>query len=97
MRVGRETGFGGRIGKMFFMDRSRKAEQYPWLEWKVRLFAIAAALAVGGMATGMDWLVSVGTGVLVLAFVVRFFPGGKGEVEEEQSEGAIDPNGSGTS
>jgi hypothetical protein len=75
---------------MLFVDRSRKADRYPWLEWKVRLFAIGAALAVGGMATGFDALVSVGTGVLLLAFLVRFLPGGKGEVENDEADAEAD-------
>jgi len=75
---------------MLFVDRSRKADRYPWLEWKVRLFAIGAALAVGGMATGFDALVSVGIGVLLLAFLVRFLPGGKGEVENDEVDAEAD-------
>jgi hypothetical protein len=71
---------------MIFMDRERRASRYPWLEWKVRLFAIGAALALGGMILLVDWLVTVGIGVLTVGFVIRFLPGGRGEREAEEGE-----------
>lgn len=61
------------------VDRGRKADRYPWLEWKVRLFLLGACVAVLGMSLEMRWLVAVALAILVAAFLVRFLPGGKGE------------------
>lgn len=71
---------------MPFLDRSRKADAYPWLVWKVRLFVLGGALAVGGMAVEVNWLVALAIPVLIAAFVVRFLPGGKG-VTTDPDEG----------
>lgn len=71
---------------MVFLDRSRRADRYPWLVWKVRAFVAGAALAAVGMATGRQGLVTAGIVVLVIGFLVRFLPGGQGEVVEEIEE-----------
>jgi hypothetical protein len=77
---------------LVFVDRERRADEYPWLPWKVRLFIIGAVLALGGMAMRMDWLVLVAIGILVLGFMIRFLPGGKGVVhdddDDEEEEGS---------
>jgi hypothetical protein len=75
---------------LLFVDRSRKAEEYPWLPWKVRIFLAGAALAVVGMAVDSNVLVGIAIGVLAFGFVIRFLPGGKGVVEGE--EDADDPD-----
>lgn len=72
---------------LLFVDRSRKADAYPWLPWKVRLFLLGAALAVVGMAMESRLLVGIAIGVLALGFLVRFLPGGTGVVEGEEWEG----------
>jgi len=67
-----------------FMDRSRRADHYPWLEWKVRFFVIGAALAVGGMVLEEGWIIGLAIVVLVAGFMIRFLPGGQGvRVEDE--------------
>lgn len=71
---------------LVFVDRSRNAERYPWFEWKVRLFLLAAALGLVGMATGFDWLVAIGIVVLGAAFFLRFLPGGRGVSSESRAE-----------
>lgn len=63
---------------ILFIDRSRKAHRYPWLEWKVRLFTIGACLAVGGIVLEQDWLVRVAIAILVVGLLLRFLPGGRG-------------------
>lgn len=68
---------------LVFMDRGRRADRYPWFEWKVRLFVIGAVLAVVGMATEIQWLVGVAIVILLGGFLVRFLPGGRGEVAGE--------------
>jgi hypothetical protein len=71
---------------LLFVDRSRKADDYPWLPWKVRLFLAGAALAVVGMAVDSNVLVGIAMGVLVFGFMIRFLPGGKGVAEGEDGE-----------
>ncbi len=66
-----------------YLDRERKATSYPWLQWKIRFFVAGSALAVIGMATEHDWLLLAGVGVLFIGFLLRFLPGGKGEVNDE--------------
>lgn len=68
------------------MDRSRRAEHYPWLVWKVRLFVIGASLSVGGMVLERDWIIWIGIVVLLAGFLIRFLPGGKGVGNEEEEE-----------
>ncbi len=72
---------------LLFVDRDRRADEYPWLEWKVRLFVIGAALAVGGMVLEMDWLILVAVAFLAAGFLIRFLPGGKGVTLEEAEDG----------
>ncbi len=77
---------------LVFLDRSRRAREYPWLEWKVRLFTVGASLAVGGMLLRIDWLITVAILVLVAGFVLRFVQGGTGvDPEEEDGPGDEDP------
>ncbi len=64
------------------IDRHRRADRYPWLEWKVRFFVIGAGLAVVGMAMDVQWVVGVAIVILFAGFLVRFLPGGKGESAE---------------
>jgi hypothetical protein len=74
------------MSTLIFLDRSRRADDYPWLLWKVRLFVIGAGLAVGGMVMDLDWLILVAIAFLLGGFLVRFLPGGKGVVEDEEPE-----------
>lgn len=79
------------------LDRSRKGQAYPWLEWKVRLFVIGAGLGVGGMVLDNRWIVGAGMAVLLAGFLVRFLPGGRGiphpeEEEDSNDELSDDPN-----
>jgi len=74
---------------MIFLDRSRKADEYPWLEWKVRLFVIASVLAVGGMVMDEGWIIILAIVALAAGFLLRFLPGGQGVREEEDEEEAF--------
>ncbi len=74
---------------MIFLDRSRKADEYPWLEWKVRLFVIASVLAVGGMVMDEGWIIILAIVALAVGFSLRFLPGGQGVREEEEEEEAF--------
>lgn len=68
---------------LVFLDRSRRAQSYPWLEWKIRFFIGGAILAALGMARETDWLVWAGGLMLFVGFALRFLPGGKGVSDEE--------------
>ena len=74
------------MSTLIFLDRSRRADDYPWLLWKVRLFVIGAGLAVGGMVMDLDWLILIAIVFLLGGFLVRFLPGGTGVVEDEEMD-----------
>lgn len=65
------------------MDRSKRAGRY--LEWKVRIFVVAATLALGGMYLDEPWLVGVAIVVLVAGMALRFVPSGEEPEEEEDT------------
>jgi membrane protein implicated in regulation of membrane protease activity len=44
-----------------------------FLEWKIRLFAVAAVLLLVGMAREIDLLVLLAIALLAVAFALRFF------------------------
>lgn len=55
----------------FFLDRGRDAARDRWLLARVRLFAIGAALALGGMALDDGRLILAALGALGLGLVIR--------------------------
>jgi Flp pilus assembly protein TadB len=55
----------------FFLDRGRDASRDRWLLARVRLFAIGAALALGGMALDDGRLIIAALAVLGLGLVLR--------------------------
>lgn len=74
----------------FRLDRARSAGAY--LEWKVRLFTVAAVLAVVGMYLKERWMTLLAIPVLLVALFVRFLPGAvppeeEGDGEEAAGEG----------
>ncbi|MEX0856463.1 MAG: hypothetical protein WD056_02730 [Gemmatimonadota bacterium] len=71
---------------LLFLDRVRRADDYPWLAWKVRFFAAGAALALGGIMLQIDWIVMLATGILVAGFFLRFLPSGKGVTDHGRDE-----------
>lgn len=71
---------------LIFPDRTRKADHYPLLPWKVRLFVVGAGLAVGGIALELDWMIWAAMGFLVAGFLLRFLPGGRGVTLGEDDE-----------
>ncbi len=74
------------MGPLFFADRSRKADDYPYLAWKVRLFTVGAVLAVFGMVQDDNRIIAAAIFFLLIGFLLRFLPGGKGVVEGEDEE-----------
>ena len=69
------------------MDRTKRAGRY--LEWKVRMFAVGATLALGGMYLNWSWLVGVAILVLAAGVALRFLPSGE-EPEEEPEANETD-------
>lgn len=66
------------------LDRSRRAGRY--LEWKVRLFTLGAVLAVVGMAVESDWMIRTAIVVLAIGLVLRFLPGGRETVLDQEHD-----------
>jgi len=56
---------------MAFIPRGGGTGRY--LEWKVRLFFVAAVLLLVGIARDVDLLVLLAIAVLAVAFALRFF------------------------
>ena len=71
----------------FRLDRSRTAGKY--LEWKVRLFTVAAVLAVVGMYLRERWMTLLAIPVLLAGLFLRFLPVGDsgGSDEDEGPDG----------
>jgi hypothetical protein len=59
---------------LFFIRRSGSEGPDPWLLAKVRVFAIGAALALGGMILDQGWMIWAAIGVLLVGIVLRFLP-----------------------
>ena len=60
-----------------------------YLDWKIRLFFVAAVLLMVGIARKIDLLVLLAIAVLAVAFALRFFerePPPPAEEEEEDAE-----------
>jgi hypothetical protein len=67
------------------LDRGRKAGRY--LEWKVRIFSVAAVLALVGIYLESGWMTGAAMGLLALGLLLRLLPDGgsgpdEGEVED---------------
>ena len=61
---------------MFRPSRSRTGDTGHLLAWKVRSFAVGAALALAGMGLDVGWLVWSGIGALAIGLLLRFLPSG---------------------
>jgi hypothetical protein len=72
----------------FVADRRQRAGR--WLEWKVRIFAAAAVLALCGLYLEDRRFTGVAIVLLFAAVLLRFLPGGR---EEDESELDGDENG----
>ena len=57
---------------MFRPSRTRSGDDDPFVVWKVRIFALGAALALGGIAFGNTWVVWGGVAVLGTGLALRF-------------------------
>ena len=57
---------------MFRPSRTRSGGDDSFVVWKVRIFALGAALALGGIAFGNTWVVWGGVAVLGIGLALRF-------------------------
>jgi len=66
-----------------FLDRRRRAGKY--LEWKVRVFTVAAVLGLAGIAVDNRWMTGAAIMVLMGGVLLRFLPDGSrtGEGDED--------------
>jgi hypothetical protein len=82
---------------VIFLDRSSRGPD-PWLDWKVRVFFLGAALALVGMAMGNRVVTGVAMGVLLVGVILRFVGGGGRVGPEEEGpdeDGGGRENGNG--
>jgi hypothetical protein len=67
------------------LDREQRAGRY--LEWKVRLFSLAAVTALVGMYLDVRWMVGLAIAILLAALLLRFLgdtSGDEGDGEDEE-------------
>lgn len=75
-------------GVLLFVDRSRRAGRY--LEWKVRLFSVAAVLVVVGMYLEEAWMTAAAILLLFAALSLRFLPGAVPHGDDAEAESEAD-------
>lgn len=66
------------------LDRGRKAGRY--LEWKVRIFSVAAVLALVGIYLESGWMTAAAIAMLVVGMLLRFLPDDTEGAEGEEGE-----------
>lgn len=67
-----------------FLDRRRRAG--PHLEWKVRLFVVAAVLGLAGIYLEERWLTGAAIVLLFAGLALRFLPTGEMSSAEDDEE-----------
>jgi hypothetical protein len=70
---------------MVLLDRRRHAG--PYLEWKVRIFVVAAALGLAGIYLDERWLTGAAIVLLFGGLMLRFFPTGVPEDADVEEDG----------
>lgn len=76
-------------GLALFSYRPRGNDQ--WLEWKVRIFTVAAALTLGGIYLDERWLTGTAIAVLAGGLALRFLPGpNEPGADELEAAGSLD-------
>jgi len=65
---------------------SRRRRHDPLLEWKVRLFSVAAVLVVLGLYFGERWMTGAAIVILLGAMLLRFLPHAGDAAHEEADE-----------
>ena len=73
------------LALVVFLDRRRRAG--PYLEWKVRLFVLAAVLGLAGIYLEERWLTGAAIALLFGGLALRFLPTGEeAEAAEDDDE-----------
>ena len=72
---------------LVFLDRSRRSD--PHLEWKVRIFAVAAVLGLCGIYFEEGWMTGGAIVLLAGAMFLRFLPGARRPPAEEAVEDQV--------
>jgi hypothetical protein len=69
---------------VFRPDRRRRDDRF--LEWKIRLFTVAAVLAMVGIFLEERWMTGTAIVLLLGGMLLRFLPGGAPSVAEDDEE-----------
>jgi hypothetical protein len=77
----------------FIAHRERRAGRY--LEWKIGLFSIAAAITMVGIYLDERWMTGFALALLIAGMLLRFLPGGGGAgratyIDDDDDEGGED-------
>ncbi|HUF76516.1 MAG TPA: hypothetical protein VMM35_09570 [Longimicrobiales bacterium] len=67
-----------------FLDRRRRAG--PFLEWKVRVFVVAAALGLAGIYLEERWLTGSAIVLLFAGLTLRFLPTGESDESDDEDD-----------
>jgi disulfide bond formation protein DsbB len=66
-----------------FVNRRRGSSGH--LEWRIRLFGVGAIVGLAGMYAQVRWMIWIALVVLVVGFLLRFFPASG--TEEDSTDG----------
>ncbi len=69
---------------------SRRSGSGHFLEWRLRLFGIAAILAVFGIGAEQGWMVNLAIGTLAVAMVLSWVAKRRAEAERWAEQGSDD-------
>ena len=74
-----------------FSHRGRRDDGL--LEWKVRLFSVAAGIALVGIYLDERWMTGLALALLAGGLLLRFLPGSRSssEGEDDEDHGRTDP------
>jgi len=67
-----------------WLDRGRRAGRY--LEWKVRLFSVAAVVALAGIYLESRWVTGLAIAILAAGALLRFLPSEAADPEEAEGD-----------
>ena len=66
------------------LDRQRRSSRY--LVWKIRIFSVAAVVALVGMYLNSPWITGAALVMLLLGMLLRFLPEPKASKDSSQSD-----------
>lgn len=79
---------------MIILDRRRRAG--PHLEWKIRIFVVAAVLGLAGIYLDERWLTGPAIVLLFGGLSLRFLPTGESETDGEDDGSEEDAEAEGS-